>query len=29
MRVNGKEIQGSCIKAVEGITEYYVEVIMG
>ena len=29
MRVNGKEIQGSYIKAVEGITEYYVEVIMG
>lgn len=29
MRVNGNEIQGSCIKAVEGITEYYVEVIMG
>ena len=29
MTVNGKEIQGSCIKAVEGITEYYVEVIMG
>ena len=29
MTVNGKEIQGSCIKPVEGITEYYVEVIMG
>lgn len=27
--VNGKEIQGSCIKPVEGITEYYIEVIMG
>lgn len=29
MTVNGKEIQGSCIKPVEGITEYYIEVIMG
>lgn len=29
MTVNGKEIQGTCIKTIEGVTEYHVEVIMG
>ncbi len=29
MTVNGKENHGSCVKTVEGVTEYHVKVIMG